>query len=114
MKTTIRKLGDSVIVTVVGTLSHDNQIPFRDQISRILPRDAAAPGYRKIIFDFDGLDFVGSSGISAFAATLREVGNRNAVEFRNLQREFKQVFRALDQTLEQFFFDDIGDPRSEN
>ncbi len=64
---------------------------------------------KKIIFNLERLEFVGSSGIASFVQTLRDF-NANAPSkpvYCNVKSEFKRVIRAFDETGNFEFIDSL-------
>lgn len=71
--------------------------------------DDRAP--RKIIFNLEKLEFVGSSGIASFVQTLREF-NASAPSqplYCNVRSEFKRVFKAFGDADQFEFLDSLDD-----
>jgi anti-anti-sigma factor len=99
MKTRITKIGDTVVVTMDGKLDFETQEPLRQDLSRLAEktRTDSAPG--KIIFNLEKLEFVGSSGISAFVQSLKDFTTRTPLKPRycNVRSEFKRVMKAFDE-----------------
>ncbi|MBI3557064.1 MAG: STAS domain-containing protein [Deltaproteobacteria bacterium] len=96
MKTSIRKegAGDVVIVTLEGHLDFETTDTFRESLMRIERTSAKS----RIIFDLGALQFVGSSGISAFVQALRDFNSRAATKprYTNVKSEFKKIISAFD------------------
>lgn len=95
MKTNIRKDGDAVIVSLEGHLDFETTDTFRESLNR-LERQTAN---NRVIFDLSQLQFVGSSGISAFVQALREFNVRAAQKprYANVKSEFKKIIVAFDE-----------------
>src|SRR5262245_53213063 len=107
MKTQIKKSGDTVVVSMDGKLDFETSIPLREQLSKLIQPRRTDSTPKKIIFDLENLEFVGSSGISSFVQTLKEF-NASAPSkprYCNVGSEFKRVIKAFDEE-EQFEFDD--------
>jgi anti-anti-sigma factor len=108
MKTQVKKVGDTLIVTMNGRLDFETALPLREDLSKII-REAkktdAAP--TKIIFNLEKLDFVGSSGISSFVQTLREFNQASPIKPRycHVKSEFQKVIKAFDESNAFEFFD---------
>jgi anti-anti-sigma factor len=101
MRTQIKKVGDTIIVSMDGKLDFETHIPLREELSRLIPQistDAAPP--KKIIFNLERLEFVGSSGISSFVQTLKDFNNTspNRPRYCNVRSEFRRVIKAFDDT----------------
>ncbi len=102
MKTQIRKLEDqSIVIAFEGLIDFESQDPLRDQLFSILEeversRQSGARQAR-CYFDFEGLEFVGSSGISHLLHTLREFNDRASEPplYLNVKKEFRMLIRAF-------------------
>lgn len=107
MKTQIKKIGDTLIVSMDGKLDFETALPLREDLSRIIRQARADSAPRKIIFNLEKLDFVGSSGISSFVQTLREFNQASPVKPRycNVKSEFQKVIRAFDENEAFEFYD---------
>lgn len=94
MKTSIRKDGESVIVMLEGQLDFETNDEFRESLMRLESQTAD----NQVIFDLSQLQFVGSSGISAFVQTLREFNVRatHKPRYANVKSEFKRIIVAFD------------------
>jgi anti-sigma B factor antagonist len=101
MQAKIRKNGDITVVELKGKLDFETAEPFRETCQDILSNS-------KVVFNLDGLNFVGSSGIGAFVNTLREFSKSSPVppKFCNVKSEFRKVFRATDDQAFQIFDDE--------
>lgn len=104
MKTKITKNGDTIIVSVQGKLDYETQEPLKADLRDLIrstsqsknPTDSVPT---KIIFNFEKLEFVGSSGISAFVQTLRDFNSRSGIRpvYCNVRSEFKKIIKAFDE-----------------
>jgi anti-anti-sigma factor len=111
MNTQIKKNGDEIIVTLDGRLDFETAIPLRESLSRLIrpgtgaSRTDSTP--RKIIFNLEKLEFVGSSGISSFVQTLRDFNTLAPVKpvYCHVKSEFQRVIRAFDESEAFQFFD---------
>jgi anti-anti-sigma factor len=108
MKTQIRKNGDTVVVAMEGKMDFEMQDNLRQSLHQIVAdankTDQAAA---KIVFDLQELQFVGSSGISNFIQTLKEVSSKTDQKPRycGVSSEFKRVMQALDESKTFEFYD---------
>ena len=100
MKTQIKKQGDAIIVTMDGKLDFDTYVPLREDLSRLIRHAQTDTTPRKIIFNLEKLEFVGSSGISSFVQTLKEFNTSAPVrpKYCNVKSEFRRVIKAFDET----------------
>ena len=107
MKTHIKKNGDTIVVQMDGKLDYETTEPLRAELSKIIRNTKTDSVAKKIIVNMEGLEFVGSSGISSFIQTLKEF-NAMAPEkprYCNVRNEFKKVIKAFDEEA-QFEFHD--------
>lgn len=107
MKTDIKKIGDTLVVSLDGRLSFETQEKMRESLNKILRRSKTDETAKKIIFNLQNLEFVGSSGISSFVQALKEV-NRDAPtkpRYCNVKSEFKKIIEAFDEESAFEFFD---------
>jgi anti-anti-sigma factor len=94
MKTEIKKIGDTFIVYMDGKLDFETTVPLRETLNR-LATDSVA---KKVIFNLERLEFVGSSGISSFVQTLKDFNQRLPIRPRycHVRSEFKKIIKAFD------------------
>jgi len=112
MKTNIKKNGDTVVVSLDGTLDFETAAPFREDLAKIIRGPKNAPVKtdstpKKIIFNLENLEFVGSSGISSFVQTLKDFNRTSDVKTRycGVKSEFRQIIKAFDESEAFEFFD---------
>jgi anti-anti-sigma factor len=101
MQAKLRKDGDVTVVDLTGRLDFETAEPFRETCQEML-RDS------KVVFNLSGLSFVGSSGISAFVNTLKELSDGAPVRprFCNVRAEFQRVFKSTGQDAFPLFEDE--------
>lgn len=109
MKTQMKKIGDTIFVSLNGRLDFETHIPFREDLSRIIKHANTDSTPSKIIFNFEKLEFVGSSGISSFVQTLKEFNaiSPSRPQYHNVRSEFKRVIKAFDEDALFDFFDEL-------
>lgn len=107
MKTEIRKMGDSIVVTMEGKLNYEMQEPFKEDLTDLIADAKTDSAPKKIIFNFEKLEFVGSSGISSFVQALKDFNARVPMRPRycNVKSEFKRIIKAFDEADIFEFFD---------
>ena len=107
MKTAIKQLNDAVIVSLEGTINYQDQVPLRDHLLRLTKsmRQDSVP--KKIIFNLEHLEFVGSSGISSLIQTLKEFNASvpGRPRYCRVASEFKKIIQAFDDGHEFDFFE---------
>ena len=106
MKTHIKKAENEIVVTMDGKLDFGTHIPLRDQLHQLV-RDAKTDSTpKKIIFNLEKLEFVGSSGLSTFIQTLKEFNDQfpTPPRYCNVKSEFRKIISAFDdEEIFQFF-----------
>jgi anti-anti-sigma factor len=107
MKTQVKKIGDTLIVSMNGKLDFETSMPLREDLSKIIRETRTDSSPKKIIFNLEKLDFVGSSGISNFVQTLREFNQAAPIKPRycNVKSEFQKVIKAFDESDAFEFYD---------
>jgi anti-anti-sigma factor len=108
MKTHIKKNGDTIIVTMDGLLDFGTHVPLREDLTKLMGQTQSDSVPKKIIFNLENLEFVGSSGISSFVQTLKEFNANSPTRPRycNVKSEFKKIIKAFDETELFEFFED--------
>ncbi len=99
MKTLIKKNGDTIIVTMDGRLDFETHAPLREDLTRLIDQTLTDSTPKKIIFNLEKLEFVGSSGISSFVQMLKEFNSHSPTKPRycNVKSEFRRVIKAFDE-----------------
>lgn len=89
MKAEINKHGDITVINLKGHLDFETAEPFRRAFLARLTEE-------KIVFNFQELSFVGSSGITMFFDSLRDFASNRKVKpkFCGLGSEFRKIFAA--------------------
>lgn len=101
MRTQIKRQGDTIVVSMDGKLDFGTYVPLRENLGKLIQNhkmtDSAEP--TKIIFNFENLEFVGSSGISSFVQTLKEFNQSTPLKPRycNVRSEFRRIIKAFDE-----------------
>jgi anti-anti-sigma factor len=100
MKTQMKKVGDTLVVIMNGKLNFETALPLREDLGRLIRQASTDSAPKKIIFNLEQLDFVGSSGISSFVQTLRDFNDSAPVKPRycHVKSEFQKVIKAFDAT----------------
>jgi len=98
MKTSYKKVGDTIVISMDGRLNHEIQEPLKEDLRRLVENVKTDSAAKNIVFNLEKLEFVGSSGISAFIQTLKEDNAKSPTKPRycNVKNEFKRVIKALD------------------
>ena len=115
MKTRIKKEGDTIVVSVDGKLNYEGQLPLKEDLLKIIGSTKTDGTPKKIIFNLERLEFVGSSSISSFVQTLKDFNHRSPQRpiYCNVRSEFQKIIRAFDEE-NGFEFVDSEDKAREN
>ncbi len=107
MKTEIKKNGDTIVVNMDGRLDFDTYLPLRENLSKLTKHETTDSVPKKIIFNLENLEFVGSSGISSFVQTLKEFNATATTKPRycNVKSEFRRIIEAFDEAEKFQFYD---------
>lgn len=99
MKTRIKKEGDTVTVSLDGLLDFGTFVPLREDLSKLISPNHSDSVAKKIIFDLENLEFVGSCGISSFIQTLKEFNSNSPTRpiYYNVKSEFRKIIKAFDE-----------------
>ena len=91
LRANISKEGDVTILEFHGKLNFENQAELRANLVEILQSG------KQVVVDLNGLDFIGSSGVTNFIQTVREVSQETGLtpRFCNVSREFKKIMQAF-------------------
>jgi len=107
MKARIRNTDESVIISIDGKIDYETQDEVCGLINRILSNQKNTPS-RNIILNFQGLEFVGSSGITQFVQSLKALHQQTDVvpKYCGVRSEFRKIMKAFDEENEFDFYDD--------
>jgi anti-anti-sigma factor len=107
MKTEIKKKGDTFVVTMDGQLDFGTHVPLREDLAKLFRASKEDVIPKKIIFNLEKLEFVGSSGISSFVQTLKDftTGAQTKPRYCNVKSEFRRIIKAFDEEEIFEFFD---------
>ncbi|HAK42303.1 MAG TPA: anti-sigma F factor antagonist [Clostridium sp.] len=82
-------LDDNIIVTLQGELDHHSAEEVRTRVDDILDKD----GYKNLIFNFSGVNFMDSSGIGAVIGRYKKLSLRGGkVCLTNVTPTVKRIF----------------------
>ncbi len=89
MRASVSKVQGITIVSIEGQLNFETILPFRKQCIEKLWGE-------RVIFSFESLSFVGSSGITSFFETIKDFidNNSHAPKFCCVRPEFQKLFEA--------------------
>lgn len=107
MKTLFRKDGDTTVISVNGKIDHETQEKLKENLKNLLRPEQTDSIPKQVIFNMEKLEFVGSSGISAFIQTLKDFNaqTENRPRYCHVRNEFKRIIKAYDEENQFEFFD---------
>ncbi len=91
MEARVQKINGVTVVNLKGFIDVETAKPFRDACLKSLNKAGT-----KIVFNLEGLQFVGSNGIIPFVETLHDLYDQATVEikFCKVSMEFQKIFKA--------------------
>jgi anti-anti-sigma factor len=105
MEANVMKKNGVTVVNLKGFIDIETAEPFREACRKSL---SAKGG--KVLFNLEGLNFVGSHGILPFVETLHDLCDQEAIEikFCSVSSEFQKIFKASPLRDVEIFSDEIG------
>ncbi len=84
--------GDVTVIALEGKLDFENQDILKESIVNLTQQG------KRVVVDMEGLNFVGSSGITHFIRSLYELQERGMAvpHLCNVKSEFKKIISAYD------------------
>lgn len=81
----------NIIIQMEGGFDYEYSLPLTKELKRLAVKNTN----KQITIDLDAMDFVGSSGIGEFIATIKDLQHHNNNRFVlvNVNSEFQKVFR---------------------
>ncbi|MCO5143090.1 MAG: STAS domain-containing protein [Oligoflexia bacterium] len=92
LRASVLNQGEITVIALEGKLDYESQDILRDNILQ-LSREG-----KKVVVDMEGLNFVGSSGITNFIRSLYEIQERGLTipHLCNVKSEFRKIISAYD------------------
>lgn len=112
MKARIKSSGNTIVLYLDGKIDYETQDDVCQVISRTLAKNNGKPGTdsvaKNIVVNFQGLEFVGSTGITQFVQSLKAIHSETDVtpKYCGVRSEFQKIMKAFDEGNEFDFFDD--------
>jgi anti-anti-sigma factor len=96
MKTQVKKVGDTLVVSMDGELDFEMQDPIKEHLRALSKQVNTDSVPKKVIFNLEGLEFVGSCGISSFIQALQDFQTGSSVKprFCNVKSEFRRLMHV--------------------
>ncbi|MGH1458482.1 MAG: STAS domain-containing protein [Paracoccaceae bacterium] len=89
MDLSTQETGDVLIVTVnENRIDAAVAIKFKDRM-----RDLTTEGPARVVLDISAVEFIDSSGLGAIVASMKQLGDKRALELAGLSPTVEKVFR---------------------
>ncbi len=95
MQARIRMAGDVTIVQLIGYIDFGSSEKFREACFQELI-------HKKVVFNLEALEFVGSSGLTIFVDALTDLQKKSNIKpkFCNVSTEFLKLFQSRKKTFD--------------
>jgi anti-anti-sigma factor len=92
LRANVTQQGEITVVALEGKLDYESQDVLKESLVTMMRAG------RKLVVDFGGLNFVGSSGITHFIRSLYEIqeSGQSPPRFCNVKSEFRKIIAAYD------------------
>ncbi len=92
LRASLSNQGEITVISLEGQLDYENQDVLRENILVLMQ------GGKKVVVDMEGLNFVGSSGITHFIRSLYEFqeAGYSVPRLCNVRSEFRKIINAYD------------------
>jgi anti-anti-sigma factor len=110
MKAKISSLDESIVISIDGKIDYETQDAVAAFIGSTIERNQRDHAAKEIILNFANLEFVGSSGITQFVQSLKNIHNETEFtpKYCGVKSEFQKIIKAFDEGNEFDFYDDTS------
>ena len=108
MKARVKSTERSVVISIDGKIDYETQDQVCAFINSTIERSKKDHAAKKIIMNFQNLEFVGSSGITQFVQSLKQIHHETDVtpKYCGVRSEFQKIIKAFDEENQFDFYDD--------
>lgn len=108
MKVRIKNNPNTVVISLDGKIDYETQDGVCEFINKTIERNKKDQTAKNIVVNFSALEFVGSSGITQFVQSLKQIHHDTDVtpKYCGVRSEFQKIIKAFDEGNEFDFFDD--------
>jgi anti-anti-sigma factor len=108
MKARTKTSEDSIVLYIDGKIDYETQDEVCSFINKTIERNKKDETPKKVVMNFKNLDFVGSSGITQFVQSLKQIHTDTHVtpKYCGVRSEFQKIMKAFDAENEFEFYDD--------
>ena len=91
MEAKVKSQGEVTIITIQGSLEIERTQPFREVCLKHFLN-------KKVVFNMESTNFVGSTGLQAFLDTIKTITeeNQHGLKVVGLKAEFRRIFQDLE------------------
>lgn len=110
MKARIKNNVDSIVLYLDGKVDYETQDDICLFINKTIEKNKKDEAPKKIVMNLQNLEFVGSSGITQFVQSLKQIHTDTDVtpKYCGVRSEFQKIMKAFDAENEFDFYDDEG------
>lgn len=108
MKVRAKSTDRSIVISIDGKVDYETQDQVCAFIGTTIERNKKDQTAKNIIVNFQGLEFVGSSGITQFVQSLKQIHHETDVtpKYCGVRSEFQKIIKAFDEENQFDFYDD--------
>ena len=110
MKAKLSSRNDSIVISIDGKVDYETQDAVCDFINSTIKRNNRDQAAKQVIVNFTDLEFVGSSGITQFVQSLKQIHNDTdfTPKYCGVRSEFQKIIKAFDEENAFDFYDDTS------
>ena len=108
MKARVKSTDRSIVISIDGKVDYESQDQVCATINHTIERNKKDQAAKKIIVNFKNLEFVGSSGITQFVQSLKQIHHETDVtpKYCGVRSEFQKIIKAFDEENQFDFYED--------
>ncbi|MBC7395941.1 MAG: STAS domain-containing protein [Bdellovibrionales bacterium] len=108
MKARVKSTDGSIVISIDGKVDYESQDQVCATINHTIERNKKDQAAKKIIVNFKNLEFVGSSGITQFVQSLKQIHHETDVtpKYCGVRSEFQKIIKAFDEENQFDFYED--------
>ena len=110
MKAKLSSVDGSIVISIDGKIDYETQDGVCNFINSTIERNKRDHNAKDVIVNFQNLEFVGSSGITQFVQSLKNIHNETdfTPKYCGVRSEFQKIIKAFDEGNEFDFYDDTS------
>lgn len=99
MKARIKNNKDTIVLYIDGKVDYETQDGVCSFITKTIVQNQNNQSPKKVVMNFENLDFVGSSGITQFVQSLKIIHQEAGVvpKYCGVKSEFQKIIAAFDE-----------------